>query len=71
PATGSAVASLAGALMKYEKFSNGSHSFLVEQGYEMGRASDIMLEIDVEDGEFFAARIGGAAVVVADGTLYL
>lgn len=70
PATGSAVASFAGAIMKFEKLSDGTHSFLIEQGYEMGRPSDITLEIDVEDGEFFAARIGGSAVIVAEGTLY-
>ena len=70
PATGSAVAAFAGAIMEFEKLSDGHHSFLIEQGYEMGRASDIMLEIDVEDGEFFAARIGGSAVIVVEGTLY-
>lgn len=70
PATGSAVAALAGAIMQFEKLSDGHHSFLIEQGYEMGRASDIMLEIDVEDGEFFAARIGGSAVIAAEGVLY-
>lgn len=70
PATGSAVAALAGAIMDFEKLAEGSHCFLIEQGYEMGRASEIMLEIDVEDGAFFAARIGGSAVIVAEGTLY-
>lgn len=71
PATGSAVAAFAGAIMDFEKPSDGTHSFLIEQGYEMGRASDIMLEIDVEDGEFFDARIGGSAVIVAEGQLYV
>lgn len=70
PATGSAIAAFAGAIMDFEKLADGCHSFLIEQGYEMGRASNIMLEIDVEGGELFAARIGGSAVIVAEGTLY-
>lgn len=70
PATGSAVAALVGAILKYEGLGDGSHTLLIEQGYEMDRASDIVLEIDIEDGEFLAARIGGSAVIVAEGTLY-
>ena len=37
----------------------------------MGRPSLITLEIDIEGGEVAAARIGGDAVVVAEGTLDL
>lgn len=70
PATGSAIAALAGAIVDFEKLADGSHCFSIEQGYEMGRASEIMLEIDIEDGAFFAARIGGSAVIVAEGTLF-
>ena len=70
PATGSAIAAFAGAIYDFEKLGDGHHTFLIEQGYEMGRASDITLEIDAEDGEFIAARIGGSAVIVAEGVLY-
>ncbi|MEO1066445.1 MAG: PhzF family phenazine biosynthesis protein [Pseudomonadota bacterium] len=71
PATGGAVAALAGAIASYERLPNGTHSFWIEQGYEMGRPSDITLEIDVEDGALFAARIGGSAVIVSKGTLFI
>ena len=44
-------------------------SVLIEQGLEMGRPSRIQLEIDIADGEVAAARVGGDAVIVAEGSL--
>lgn len=70
PATGAAIASFAAAVIEFEDLGDGSHSFMIEQGYEMGRASDIVLEIDIEGGEFFAARIGGSAVIIAEGRVF-
>lgn len=69
PATGSAVAALAGAIMRFDEPSPGSHYFVIEQGYEMGRPSLIDLELDVAGGHIEGARIGGDAVVVARGSL--
>ena len=69
PATGSAVAALAGAIMRFDGPGPGSHRFVVEQGFEMGRPSLISLELDVAGGRIEGARIGGDAVVVAQGTL--
>jgi trans-2,3-dihydro-3-hydroxyanthranilate isomerase len=69
PATGSAVAALAGAIMRFDAPGPGSHRFVVEQGFEMGRPSLIGLELDVAGGRIEGARIGGDAVVVARGTL--
>lgn len=71
PATGSAVAAFAGAIMDFEKPEDGHQTYIIEQGYEMGRPSNIMLELDVEDGDLFAARIGGSAIIVSEGKLYL
>ena len=71
PATGSAVAALAGVLMRHESFADGDHTVLVEQGVEMGRPSFITLGLDVEGGALVSASIGGAAVVVSQGTLSL
>jgi trans-2,3-dihydro-3-hydroxyanthranilate isomerase len=71
PATGSAVASLAGALMQFEPMGNGEHSFAVEQGVEMGRPSRIELQLVIAKGALASVEIGGGAVVVADGTLRL
>jgi len=71
PATGSAVAALAGAIMRFDAPGPGSHHFVIEQGFEMGRPSLIDLEIDVAGGLIEGARIGGDAVVVARGSLNL
>jgi trans-2,3-dihydro-3-hydroxyanthranilate isomerase len=71
PATGSAVAAFGGAIKRFDAHSAGSHRFIVEQGFEMGRPSLITLEIDIEGGAIVAERIGGHAVVVAEGTLQI
>jgi trans-2,3-dihydro-3-hydroxyanthranilate isomerase len=42
---------------------------VIEQGYAMGRPSQITLEMDVKGGALTNARIGGSAVIVSEGTL--
>jgi trans-2,3-dihydro-3-hydroxyanthranilate isomerase len=69
PATGSAAAALAGALMQFEPLGEGEHSFIIEQGYEMGRPSQIGLQIVIREGALVSAEIGGDAVVMSEGTL--
>lgn len=69
PATGSAVAAFAGAIMAYEAPADGDHRFVIEQGYEMGRPSQITLEMSVRGGVLASARIGGSAVLVSEGVL--
>lgn len=70
PATGSAAAAFAGAVMRFDKPGEGVSRFWLEQGLEMGRPSRIHLELDVERGALAAARIGGHAVKVAEGLLF-
>lgn len=71
PATGSAVAAFGGVIKRFDAHPAGSHRFIIEQGFEMGRPSLITLEVDIEGNEIVAERIGGHAVVVAEGTLQL
>ncbi|BBE74589.1 PhzF family phenazine biosynthesis protein [Oharaeibacter diazotrophicus] len=71
PATGSAAASFAGVVMRFDGSPEGERRLILEQGYEMGRPSRIELEITVEKGRLAGARIGGAAVIVARGELAL
>ncbi|MFL6975221.1 MAG: PhzF family phenazine biosynthesis protein [Xanthobacteraceae bacterium] len=71
PATGSAAAAFAGALMQYEPLGDGEHSFVIEQGYEMGRPSEIDLQIVIREGALASAEIGGGAAVVSKGTVRL
>lgn len=69
PATGSAVAAFAGAIMRFEKPGDGEHRLVIEQGYEMGRPSQIELGLRVVDGALASATIGGTAVVMSEGNL--
>jgi len=71
PATGSAVAALTGALVAFERPQDGSHVLVIEQGFEMGRPSLITLSLDMQGGVLHSASIGGAAVILAQGTLDL
>jgi trans-2,3-dihydro-3-hydroxyanthranilate isomerase len=69
PATGSAAAAFAGAILHFDETRDGRHGYWIEQGIEMGRPSRIRLEIEVEGLAMKSARIGGHAVKVAQGAL--
>ncbi|MCB1488574.1 MAG: PhzF family phenazine biosynthesis protein [Bauldia sp.] len=69
PATGSGVAGLAGVIARFDQPPGGTHRYMIEQGYEMGRPSLMGLEIDMHDGSVHGGRISGDAVVVAKGVL--
>ena len=69
PATGSATALLAAQLLKAEALKDGTHKWQLEQGYEMGRPSDLFLEADVNQGKLSTVRVAGQAVKVMQGTL--
>jgi trans-2,3-dihydro-3-hydroxyanthranilate isomerase len=71
PATGSATALLAAQLLTAEKLGDGSHRWNLEQGYEMGRPSDLRLEADVTSGKLNAVRVGGSAVRMMEGEIEL
>jgi trans-2,3-dihydro-3-hydroxyanthranilate isomerase len=69
PATGSAVAALAGYLNERQRQADGTQRWRVEQGYEMERPSILELECDVAGGAIQAVRVGGNAVIVSRGEL--
>jgi len=69
PATGGAAAAFAGVLAKHENMTDGEHSFVIEQGFEMGRPSLIQLMLNMQNGQLNSAQIGGNAVEVARGTI--
>jgi trans-2,3-dihydro-3-hydroxyanthranilate isomerase len=71
PATGSATALLAAQLLVAEKLSDGTHTWHLEQGYEMGRPSDLMLQADITQQKITAVRVGGSAVRMMHGFLEL
>jgi trans-2,3-dihydro-3-hydroxyanthranilate isomerase len=69
PATGSATALLAAEILCAEKLKDGTHKYRIEQGYEMGRPSDLFLEADVAAGKLIAVRVGGSVVSMMHGEL--
>jgi trans-2,3-dihydro-3-hydroxyanthranilate isomerase len=69
PATGSAVAAFSGYLAARGGHPDGEHPMVIEQGYEMGRASQIALTLKIAGGKLTGAAIAGSAVVVMEGTL--
>lgn len=69
PATGSAVAAFSGAIRYFDDLPDGEHVALMEQGYEMGRPSLIRLEMVVAGERLQTVRIGGDAIMVAEGVL--
>jgi trans-2,3-dihydro-3-hydroxyanthranilate isomerase len=71
PATGSAAVNFAGVVQRFDSGPDGNHRRIVEQGLEMGRPSFITLSTAVEGGRLTAVRIGGHAVRVAEGTLFV
>jgi trans-2,3-dihydro-3-hydroxyanthranilate isomerase len=71
PATGAATAILAAQLLTAENLSDGTHRWQLEQGYEMGRPSDLWLEADVAGAKLKAVRVAGQAVQIMSGVLEL
>ncbi len=68
PATGSANACLAGYLAKRTP-RDGLLSWEVAQGIEMGRPSRLQIEAHKAGGAIDAVRVGGATVLVSEGTM--
>jgi trans-2,3-dihydro-3-hydroxyanthranilate isomerase len=69
PATGSAAAAFAGVVQHFDGLRDGMHKRHIEQGYEMGRPSQIELSLEVAGGKLTGLRIGGYAVRVSEGTI--
>lgn len=69
PATGAAAVAAAGLLATVAV--DGEAHWLIEQGVEMGRRSRLDLSATVRGGVAQTARLGGAAVLVGEGTLHL
>jgi trans-2,3-dihydro-3-hydroxyanthranilate isomerase len=72
PATGSAAASFAGwiaAQLPHPR--DGTLAVTLDQGIEMGRPSRLDVEFDRSGGTITAVRVGGAAVMLAQGSLRL
>ena len=69
PATGSAAAAFAGVAAQFERPDDGDHLLIIEQGFEIDRPSIIHLRLQIEGGMLVDASVGGAAVMVSQGTI--
>jgi len=70
PATGSAACTLAGYLGLSE-VKEGEFRLEVVQGVEMGRRSEVVVDVDVQAGEVKEVWLGGKAEVVMSGRVIL
>jgi trans-2,3-dihydro-3-hydroxyanthranilate isomerase len=69
PATGSATAILAGQLQATGALTDGTNTWTLKQGVEMGRPSDLRLCVDITDQSITAIRVAGSAVKIAEGKI--
>lgn len=70
PATGSANAALA-AYLAARTPRDGMLRWDVAQGVEMGRPSRLSLDVQKSGGRIEAVRVGGASVIISEGTMAL
>jgi trans-2,3-dihydro-3-hydroxyanthranilate isomerase len=68
PATGSANGCLAGYLVRHRFFGSDRIDVRVEQGYEIGRPSLLLLRSEERDDRI-EVRVGGRVIMVAEGRL--
>jgi len=71
PATGSANCALAGLLAHYNPQPTGNFVWRIAQGVEMRRPSTLIARAEKVDGVVRKTRIGGAAILVSEGVIYL
>lgn len=72
PATGSAAAPFGAYAATYGLIKPAPKaSFVIRQGVEMGRPSEIHVEVVRKDSDAFGIRIGGRCAIVGEGAMFL
>jgi trans-2,3-dihydro-3-hydroxyanthranilate isomerase len=71
PATGSAACAFAAVAVQFERPEDGEHTIVIEQGFAIGRPSQIVLTMQVSGGALVETSVGGACVKVGEGFLSL
>jgi PhzF family phenazine biosynthesis protein len=69
PVSGNAHAMLASYLWDLGQFGKNSTTFIGHQGRQMKRPGQVTVTLETDQGSLVAARIGGNAVIVSEGTL--
>jgi predicted PhzF superfamily epimerase YddE/YHI9 len=60
---------LAAYLWDLGQFGKRSTAFVGHQGRQMKRPGQVNVRLEIEQGNLVAAYIGGAAIIVSEGTL--
>ncbi|GGF09903.1 phenazine biosynthesis protein PhzF [Aliidongia dinghuensis] len=71
PATGAAAAAFTGFLAAHQHPADGVARWILSQGAEIGRPSEIEISADIVGGTLKAARVGGTAVLMSRGSFDL
>jgi trans-2,3-dihydro-3-hydroxyanthranilate isomerase len=71
PATGSAAAALAGVISENFEKTDGNFTYVIEQGFEMGRPSIIEMSFTQKNQKIESVKIKGNAVIFSKGTINL
>ncbi|NQY25556.1 MAG: PhzF family phenazine biosynthesis protein [Piscirickettsiaceae bacterium] len=71
PAVGSAIPAFSSYLCSFDFTQEGTHTFAVDRGDANSRRSVISVEMDHKAGAELNLRIGGQAVLVAEGKMYI
>ena len=72
PATGSAAGPLGGYLVQYaQRHGDDARRIVIHQGASMNRPSVLHVSIDGDAGAIASVKVGGGAVLVGRGELYL
>ncbi len=69
PVSGNAHAMLAAYLWDLGQFGKNTTGFVGHQGRQMNRPGQVTVRLELGQGNLVAAHIGGAAVIVSEGTL--
>lgn len=71
PATGSAVAAFSAVIHRFDGLPEGTYRGLIEQGVEIGRPSEIGLEMEIQGRAVRSVRVGGRVVLTGEVTLHI
>lgn len=71
PPVGSAIGSLAAYLCSFDHMQKGTYTYAVQRGDKNIRRSVLNLEMDHKGEDKLTIRVGGEAVKVAEGTMFI
>ncbi|MBT7575907.1 MAG: PhzF family phenazine biosynthesis protein, partial [Methylococcales bacterium] len=69
PPVGTAMPALAAYLCSYDHIREGTYTFSVDRGEAKNRRSVLSLEMDKKVDQLMTLRLGGEAVLVAEGSM--